>query len=572
MTNEEVARLLDDIGDMLEIQGENVFKVRAYHRAANSIRSLTADVKKLYEQEKLAEIPGVGAHIAEKVAELLRTGRLAYYGQLKKKVSPAMLTLMQVPSIGPKKAKTLYEKLHITSIDQLEKAAKAEKLRKLPGMSVKTEENIIHDIELFRKHRERILLFEALPIAERIVEDLRKQSFVDRADMAGSLRRMKETIGDIDLLAASEQPDKVADFFCSLSDVVRVLAKGKTKSSVVMRTGLQIDLRVVAPQEYGSALQYFTGSKEHSIRLRDIAKKKGLKISEYGIFEVKANKRLGGKTEEEIYEKLGIDFVPPALRENKGEVEAALEHRLPKLVELKDIKGDLHVHSKWSDGLSKTKDVAEVALSLGYDYVALCDHAEKLHIAGGMTLKEIQKRAEEIRELNSKLKRLVVLAGVELNIDNEGNVDYGPEVLKDFDLVSASIHTGFGQSEKQLTERAIRAVNNEYIHVLCHPTGRILGKREPYKIDLEKVFDEAKATGTLLELNSFPDRLDLKDDYLREAKKRGVRIAIGTDSHVANQLHYMRYGVATAQRGWLTKEEVVNTYPLEKLRKALKKR
>lgn len=571
MSNEEVARLLGDIGDMLEIQGENIFKVRAYHRAANSIRSLTADITKVYEQDKLAQIPGVGAHIAERVAELLRTGRLAYYEELKKKVSPAMLTLMQVPSVGPKKAKTLYEKLNIISIDQLEKAAREGKLKELPGMSIKTEENVLHDIELFRKHRERILLFEALPIAERIVDDLRKRPFVNRADMAGSLRRMKETIGDIDLLAASEQPDKVADFFCSLPDVARVLAKGKTKSSIVVRTGLQIDLRVVSPEEYGSALQYFTGSKDHSIKLRDLAKKKGLKISEYGIFDVKSDKRLGGNTEEEIYEKLMMDFIPPVLRENKGEIEAALAHRLPKLIGLKDIRGDLHTHSKWSDGLNKIKDVAEVARSLDYEYVAVCDHAEKLHVAGGMTLKEIQKRAEEIRELNSKLKDLVVLAGVELNVDNEGNVDYGPEVLKDFDIVSASIHTGFGQSEKQLTERALRAMNNPYINVLCHATGRILGKREPYKIDLERVFDEARATGTLLELNSFPDRLDLKDDHLQEAKKRGARIAIGTDSHIADQLHYMRYGVATAQRGWLTKEDVVNTYPLEKLRKVLKK-
>ncbi len=572
MNNNDVAGLLDDIGDMLEIQGENPFKVRAYHRAANTIRSLTTDINKIYEEGKLGELPGVGAHIAERVGELLRTGHLAYYEELKKKVSPAMLTLMEVPSIGPKKAKTLYEKLHVTNVEILEKVAKEEKIRGLPGMSAKTEQNILRDIELWRKHRERILLFEALPIAERIVECLRKQHFVERADMAGSLRRMKETIGDIDLLTSSQHPKKVADFFCSLPDVVRVLAKGKTKSSVIVQSGLQIDLRVIAPEEYGSALQYFTGSKEHSIHLRDIAKKKGLKISEYGIFRVSSNRRLGGKTEEEIYEKLGMDYVHPTLRENKGEVEAALTGKLPLLIEVKDIRGDLHTHSRWSDGVSKIEDVAKVALELGYEYVALCDHAEKLKVAGGMTPEEIRKRAKEIEKLNGKMKGITILAGVELNINNEGGVDYGPDILKDFDIVSASIHTGFGQNQKQLTDRAVRAMNNPYIHVLSHPTGRILGKREPYAIDAEKILEEAKETGTLMELNSFPDRLDLKDDYLREAKKKGVKIAIGTDAHMADQLRYVNYGVSTAQRGWLTKDDVVNTYPLDKLRKVLKKK
>lgn len=570
MENEDVCSLLDEIGDMLEIQGEMPFKVQAYHRAANSIRGLTEDVNKVYQENRLEQIPAIGKGIAEKIAEVLKTGRLVYYEELKETVPPSVLELMRVPGVGPKKAKQLYDELSVTTIDELAEAISAHRLQSLHGMGAKVEENILKGIELLQKARTRILLFEAYPISQKIVQNLREQPFVSKADTAGSLRRMKETIGDIDLLAASDKPQKLADYFCFLPEVVRVLAKGETKSSVVVKSGLQMDLRVVKPSEYGSALQYFTGSKEHSIHLRDIAKKRGLKINEYGIFEVKTGKRLGGAKEEDIYGQLGMDWMPPVLREDKGEIEAAQAHKLPKLLEMSDIKGDLHVHSSWSDGLNKIETIAEVAQQLGYSYVAVCDHAEKLKIAHGLSKVRVLKRKEEIKKLNAKLDGFTVLSGVELNIDNNGGVDYDDDFLAGFDVVVASIHTGFGQEKEQLTRRTVKAMENKHIDIIAHPTGRLLGKREPYQIDVEAILDKAVETDTFLELNSFPDRLDLKDDHLREAKRRGARIAISTDAHIAEQMSYIMYGLATAQRGWLEKQDVVNTYSVEELKKTLK--
>lgn len=572
MENEQVAAILDEIGDMLDIQGESPFRVRAYHRAANSIRSLSEDINVIAQEGRLKTLPAVGEGLAERIEELLSTGKMTYYEQLKEQVPPRLLELMQIPSVGPKKAKLFYDELHITSLDELLEAVKAKRIHTLKGMSEKTEENVLKGIELLRQSRERILLSEAYPIARRFVETLRQQPFVKRADMAGSLRRMKETIGDIDLLTSSTEPLKVMDFFCSMPEVDRVLAKGETKSSIIAKNGLQLDLRVVSPEEYGSALQYFTGSKEHSIHLRDIAKKQGFKISEYGIFDVKTDNRLGGEKEEDIYLRLNMDWMPPTLREDKGEIEQALKHHLPKLVELNDIQGDLQVHSTWSDGLSRISELAETAKRLGYKYIALTDHAQKLRIAGGMTLEEIKERKGEIEKVNAEQDEVVVLNGVELNIDNEGKVDYEDDVLKNFDVVIASIHTGFGQTEEQLTKRTCAAMENPYIYMIAHPTGRIIGKRPPYAINMEKVFDCAAKTGTILEINSFPDRLDLKDDHVREAKRRGLKIAINTDAHIAGHLPYMMYGVATAQRGWLEPQDVINTYPLEKLKEALKKK
>lgn len=571
MNNERVAAILDDIGDMLDIQGESPFRVRAYHRAANSIRSLPDDVNVLARQGQLTSIPAVGEGLAERIEELLKTGQMTYYEQLKEQVPPRLLELMRIPGVGPKKAKLLYEELKVTTVDELLEAAKAHRIEGLKGMSEKTAENIIKGIELVRKSRERILLGEAYPLAERFVEILAGQSFVERADMAGSLRRMKETIGDIDLLTSSHDAGRVMEFFCSMPEVERVLAKGETKSSIIAKNGLQIDLRVVSPEQYGSALQYFTGSKEHSIHLRDIAKRRGLKISEYGIFDVKTDRRLGGDEEEDIYRELGMDMMPPTLREDKGEIEAALERKMPHLIELKDIRGDLQVHSNWSDGLSHIADLAREAQRLGYDYFALTDHAQRLRIAGGMTPDEIKRRRAEIAKVNEQFGDVVVLDGVELNIASDGEVDYGDDILKAFEVVVASVHIGFGQSEEQITKRVITAMENPFVHIVAHPTGRIIGKRAPYAINLEKVYDAAARTGTILEINAFPDRLDLKDDHAREAKRRGVKLSIDTDAHISTHMPYMMYGVATAQRGWLEPADVVNTYPLQKLRDTLRK-
>jgi len=438
-------------------------------------------------------------------------------------------------------------------------------------MSAKTEENIIKGIQQLRRARERILLFEAHPIVERFIENLRRQSFVERVDMAGSLRRMKETIGDIDLLAASYASHRVMDYFCNMPEVAQVLTKGDTKSSIIARNGLQIDLRVVSPDQYGAALQYFTGSKEHNIHLREIARKRSLKINEYGIFEMEMDRRIGGEKEREIYEVLGMSYIPPVLREDRGEIERGIEDSLPRLIQLEDVKGDLHVHSSWTDGLSKIRRIAEAAIELGYEYIAICDHAQQLKVAGGLSKKKLRAQIEEIMSLNEELDGITILCGIELNIDNDGKVDYEDEFLKELDIVVASIHGGFRQPKEQLTKRTLSAIYNEHIDVIGHPTGRILGRREPYAIDLKTVFKAAAETNTILELNSFPDRLDLNDIQLREAKEEyGIKFAINTDAHSAGQLAYIEYGVATAQRGWLEPEDVINTYPLNKLKEILK--
>lgn len=569
--NDEVAAILQEIGDMLEIRGEMRFKVRAYHRAAASLRALAEDVNKALAEDRLEQIPAIGRGLAQKIAELLTTGKMAFYEDLKEAVPTQILELMRIPGLGPKKAKLLYETLGVTTIDELEQAIEEHKLRALKGMTGKTEENILRGIGDFRHARERILLFEALPISERILNEIRRQPFVKQAEAGGSLRRKRETIGDIDLLVATDEPQKVMDFFCEMAEVRHVLARGDKKSSVIVKNGLQIDVRAVAADEYGAALQYFTGSKEHNVRLRDRSKRSGFKINEYGVFRVDTGERLGGRWEEEIYNELGLDFIPPVLREDKGEIEAAEEHRLPNLVKIEDIKGDLHCHSRWSDGLSKIAEMAEAAAALGYEYICLSDHAEKLKVAGGLTPRDLAERQKEIDKLNGEFgDRLAILSGAELNIDNDGTVDYKDPLLETFDVVTASVHKGFNQSRQQLTERTIRAMESRHIDIIGHPTGRILGKRPPFALDIEKVLEAAADTGTVLELNSFPDRLDLRDGYLREGKTKGVKFAINTDAHLATHLRYISYGISMAQRGWLEPEDVINTYPLEKLRRSIK--
>lgn len=571
ITNQEVARLLDDIGDMLEILGDNPFRVRAHHRAADSIRSSVEDIIALVHAKRLTELPAVGQGLAERIEELVNTGRMSYYEELKEQVPPRILELMQINGVGPKKAKVFYDELQVTNADELMEAAKKGRVRVLKGMSSRTEENIIKGIEMMRAGRERMLLSEAFPLAISFVDMLRERQRVEEADIAGSLRRMKETIGDIDILATGADPGEIIDYFIGLPEVARVLAKGDTKASVLATNGLQLDLRVVRPEEYGSALQYFTGSKEHNVRLRDLAKRKGYKINEYGIFDNKSNRNKGSRTENDIYKTLGLDYIPPTLREDNGEITAAATHALPTLVQMTDIRGDLQVHSTWSDGLNHVKDIAMAAISLGYEYLAVTDHAEKLKIAGGMSKEDIVNRRKEIDQLNNELDGITILNGVELNIDGEGNVDYPDDVLKEFDIVLGSIHSGFQQTREKIMKRAATAMENPYIQIFAHPTGRVIGRRDPYALDIEEAFDLAARTGTILEINAFPNRLDLKDEYVREAKRRGLKLVISTDSHMSAHLRYMMYGLAVAQRGWLEAPDVINTYPLEEMMKLLKK-
>jgi len=571
MTNKDVTAILEHIADILELTGESRFKVIAYRKAANVVESLPQDINEIADAKELKKLPGVGAHTAERLEQLLKTGRMRYYEELKLKVPPGLVELTKIRGLGPKTAVVLYEKLGITSVGELTQAVKEHKIREVEGLGAKTEENIAKNIEELEKHEERILLAEAYPIAQEILKQLKGQSFVIDTEMAGSLRRMRRTIGDIDLLASSNEPEKVIDYFTELPFAVAVEAKGKTKSTITHRSGRKVDLRVVSPEEYGSALQYFTGSKEHSVHLRGIAKDRGFKISEYGIFNVKSGRRLGGKTETEIYSKLNLPVFEPEMREDKGEIEAAYAGDLPKLIKLEDIKGDLHVHTKKSDGLNSIEEMAKRAKDLGYSYICICDHGGNLKVAGGLTVDELEKQIEYIEKLNRKEKDFRILVGAELNIDSDGNVDYENELLARLDFVAASIHTGFNQNKEQLTSRMLSAINNPHIDLICHPTAEVLNQRPSYQLDLGAIFKAAARTGTILELNSYPNRLDLRADYLRAAKREGVKIAINTDAHNYNHLDFMFYGVAIARRGWLEKEDVVNTWPIEKLLEFVRK-
>jgi DNA polymerase (family 10) len=572
--NEDIACVLDEIADMLELLGESIFKIRAYRKSSAGIRGLTERLSKIYEEggiEEIEEIPGIGKHIGERIEEYLETGSMAYFNELKSKIPESLVEMMNIPGLGPKKAKHIYDALGVATIADLKKAIDEHRIENLPGFGKKSVENIKRGIEQLEHMGKRLLLSEAYPVASEIVSLLLSQPFVKRADPAGSLRRMKETIGDIDILCASNDPASVMDYFASLPLVTYVVAKGDKKSSIVVKNSLQVDLRVVAPDEYGAALQYFTGSKEHNVHLRDIAKRRGLKISEYGVFKVETGEKIAGATEEDVYWTLDMQTPLPMIREDRGEIEAAQKHSLPRLIQLGDIKGDFHVHSLWSDGLNTIEEMVSRARTLGYSFICITDHAEKLKIAGGLTPKEIEEQIEEIRELNEKFDDIEIFAGIEANIDSEGNIDFKPSLLKKLDIVIASIHTGFTQTRDQITMRTIKAMENPFVNIIGHPTGRILGRREPYEIDLPAVFKAASETGTFLELNAYPNRLDLKDEHLREAKESyGCKFAIDTDSHTHENLLYMEYGVATAQRGWLEKEDVLNTYSVRAIKDFVK--
>jgi DNA polymerase (family 10) len=570
LDNHEVASVLLEIAELLDIEGESAFRVRAYERAAQVVRSLPQDINDVDREDKLIEISGIGRGIADRLHELLTTGKMAYFEELKSRIPETMTELVHVSGLGPKKAKLVHDRLGITTLEELKEAVSDKKLRELPGMGAKTEANIMRGIDLLEKTGNRLLLNEAVPAAEKVIDYLQAHPEVSRIDAAGSLRRRQETVGDIDILCATDEPSNVADIFCAYPEVEHVVSKGERKCSVRLHSGLQVDIRLIKPDQYGAALQYFTGSRAHNIHLREIAKKKGLKLSEYGVFDIETGRSVAGETEADVYAALGLAWMEPNLRENKGEIEAAAVGALPELIRLKDIKGDLHVHTRASDGQSSLREMVEFARSLGYKYFAVSDHGVKLHIAGGLSEEDFEKQWREIDELNQEFDDIAILKAAELNIDNEGRVDFPAEFLSRFDVVTASIHAGFNQGIAQLTERMVTAIRNPHINIIGHPTGRILGRREPYALDLGAVFEAAATTGTALELNSFPDRLDLNDGYLLEGKKMGCRFAVNTDAHHSGQLTYMRYGIDIARRGWLEAEDVINTYPVKKLKKWLR--
>lgn len=569
MKNQEIAKIFNEIADLLEIKGENPFRIRAYRRAAQNIEGLPKSVEST-PKEDLLKIPGIGRDLAGKIEEYLKSGKVQAHEDLKNDFPGGVLALLSVPGLGPKTSKMLYEKLKIKGVDDLERLASEHKLAGLPGIKEKTEENILKGIEMLKRGRERQPLGRVLPLANDIVGHLKKSAPVIKIDIAGSLRRWKDTIKDIDILATSENPKETMNIFVRLPHVKEVLMHGNTKSSVITSEGIQVDLRVVEKESYGAALAYFTGSKEHNIRLREMAVKKGLKINEYGVFREKDDKRIGGQKEEDIYEILGIPYIPPELREDRGEIDAALNGRLPRLVMLEDIKGDLHVHSKWSDGSHTFEQLADAAKELGYSYFALTDHSKGLGVAHGLTAERLMGQKKELDAVNRKIKKFKILHGIEVDIKSDGSLDLPDDILSKLDLVAASIHSGFKQSREQLTRRIVSAMKNPFVSIIAHPTGRLIGERDAYELDMDEALKAAKETGTALEINAYPMRLDLNDIYAKRAKDMGIPIVISTDTHVTNQFNYMNYGVAIARRGWLEKNDVLNTLNVDKLLRKIK--
>ena len=582
MKNQELAKIFNDMARFLEMDGV-AFKPYAYQRAALSLESLNKDVAEIYRNggtKALLEIPGVGKAIADHIEEYLKTGKIKHYEDFKKKLPLKMDELIRVEGLGPRKVKILYQKLGIKNLKDLEKAVKSHKIAPLFGFGEKTEKNILQGLEFLKRDKGRFLLGEIMPTAKDVFEKLKNLKEVDQISFAGSLRRRKETIGDADILVVSKNAKKVMDFFVELDGIEKVWAKGGTKSSVRMQQGFDIDLRVLPKESYGSALQYFTGSKEHNIATRKIAIEKGLKLSEYGIF--KGKKQIAGTTEEDVYKAIGLPYIEPELRENEGEIEAGLNNKLPKIIGYKDIKGDLHCHSNWDGGENSIEQMARSAMEMGYEYIGISDHTKFLKIENGLDEKQLLKQSEAIKKINEKIRQVIrpgapsndgakfcVLHGCECNILADGSVDIKDDVLEKLDYVIAGVHSQLKMEKREMMARIEKAMRNKNIDILAHPTGRIVGQRDEYQIDFDKILQLAKETGTILEINS-SSRLDLRDIYIRRAKNQGVKMIINTDAHEKEQLNFMEYGISQARRGWAEKEDIVNTNSVEELLKYFK--
>jgi len=569
MKNALVAGILYQVADLLEMQNVQ-FKPQAYRRAARSIESLQKPIEDVATEgtKALQEIPGVGEAIAEKIEEIVRTGALAYLDELKEGMPINVDELFSVEGIGPRKAKLFYEKLGIRDLDSLERAAKAGKLSKLSGMGEKSEQQILESIKFARTAGKRALLGYILPVADDIKQKLKSLTAVEDVEVAGSIRRMKETIGDIDMLVITEQPGKVSDFFTKMPNVDRVVAKGPTRSTVQLAEGIECDLRVVERKAFGSALMYFTGNKDHNIASRRIAIKKGWKLNEYGLFS--GAKQIAGKTEQEIYSKLGMQYIEPEMREATGEIEAAIKRKLPKLIGYGDVRGDMQVHTKWSDGVNTIEEMAAAAKALGYEYIGISDHVGTLRIAGGMMAGGLVKQSKAIEKARKAVRGIEILHGAEVSILSDGKLDMKDSVLKELDYVVASVHGGFRQAREQITHRIVSAMENENVDIIGHPTGRLIQERKPYDVDMEKLFETSKRTGALLEINSYPNRLDLNAENVRRAIELGCKTIINTDAHSAEHLKFLRLGIATARRGWVERKDVVNALPMRKMMKAFK--
>ena len=571
MRNTELAQIFREVALYLEMK-EEPFKPRAYEKVAYSLKALEEPVGEIYRRggvKALRAIPGVGQAIAEKIEEVIRTGGLRYYEELKKEVPVDVRGLTAIEGIGPKSVKLLYEKLAIKTAADLEKAARAGKIRGLPHFGEKMEQKILKGIEFLKQGSGRFPLGSALPLIGEIEQRLRELPEVEEVVVAGSTRRWKETIGDADILAISRKPEKVMEFFVSMSEVMHVQGQGKTKSTVKLKNGMDVDLRVVSRESFGAALNYFTGSKDHNVALRKIAQEKGLKLNEYGLF--RGNKCIAGKTEEEIYKALGLAFIPPELRENQGEIEAAQKGELPNLVGYRDLRGDLQTQTTWTDGANSIEEMAGEAKRLGLEYIAITDHTKGLAMTGGSDEKKLLKQMAEIDKINRSLKGITILKGAEVNINKDGTLDIKDEVLARLDVVGIAVHSHFNLPKREMTERIVRAMRNPHADILFHPTGRVIQKREPYDVDMDALIKTAKETGTVLEIDAYPDRLDLKDGHIRKAVEAGVKLAIDSDAHRVNHIRFLEFGVAQARRGWAEKKDVINTRPLKEFLKCLKR-
>jgi len=565
MGNQEVAKIFAAMADILAIQGENYHRIMAYRRAAENVAALGRPLEEVWRAGELETLPGIGETLAAKIDELMRTGRLEAYEKLKAQVPAGVVSMLAVPDVGPKRAALFWKELGITSVEALEQAARDGRLRGLPGMGAKSEEKVLAGIEALKRRSDRILLGVAWPLASAMLNVLREVPGVVQAAPAGSLRRMRETIGDLDLLVATEDPAPVMARFRELSQVAEVLLSGPTKTSIRTREGLQADLRVLEPARWGTALQYFTGSQAHNIHLRALALERGLSLSEYALKREDGSEILCA-TEEEVYAALGLPLVPPELREDRGEIEAALEGRLPDLIELGDLRGDLQFHTTWSDGRHSLLEMAQAAQARGLEYALVTDHSRSLGITGGLTVERLREQRAEVAEVNRRLGgKFRLLAGIEVEVRADGALDFPDEVLAEPDLVVAAVHSGLRQSREQFTARMRGAIHNPHVDVVAHPTGRLIGEREGADLDMEAVFRAAAETGTALEVNAHPSRLDLGDAHVRRAVELGVKLAINSDAHDASGFEVLPFGVATARRGWAQPADVINTRSVEQV-------
>lgn len=567
MDNIQIAEKFSMMAKFLEFKGENQFKIRAYTNAARNIKELDEELELLYKKGTADSIPGVGEVLRGKIAEMLEKGTFEAYEKTISEVPGGIIEIMDIPGVGPKTARLFYEKLGIQSVDQLSRAAREHRIRRLPGMGEKHEEKILRSIMRLQQDREhgRHPLASARGVAVEIRDELCHEPYIEKISIAGSLRRKKDTVGDIDLVAVSKDAEKAISSFVNMEKVQEILEAGKSRASVIYTGGLQVDLRVAEKENYGSMLQHFTGSKEHNIHLRKIALAKGYSLNEYGFVSEEKGLTTACSTEREVYEFLGMEYLPPELREDRGEIEAALSGKLPNLIERKDIKGDLHVHSNWSDGVNTIEELAEAAIGRGYEYVAITDHSYSNSVANGLSEKRLLEHISEIERLNEKYDNIRILSGTECDIRANGKLDYSNDILELLDIVVVAVHDGLDQDKETITQRIVSALENEYVNIIAHPTGRKFGKRPPYEVDIDRVVTAAKDNGKFLEINSSPKRLDLNDTNVRKAKERGVMLAINTDTHAADHLGNISFGVDIARRAWLEAGDVLNTMNLKQL-------